>query len=95
MADLFSPSLRRLLLLAGMTAASLATAQAQTGIGTTASNASAALDIVSTTKGVLLPRVALATGITSPATGLIVFQTGVRLATTTTRARPPAPAGSR
>ncbi len=55
------------------------TAQAQTGItigAVTAPDASAALDIISTTKGVLLPRVALATAIATPATGLIVFQTG-------------------
>ncbi|MGI4875558.1 MAG: tail fiber domain-containing protein [Janthinobacterium lividum] len=54
-------------------------AQAQTGsvgIGTTAPDVSAALDIVSSTKGALLPRVADATAIASPATGLIVYQTG-------------------
>ncbi|WP_151086825.1 beta strand repeat-containing protein [Hymenobacter baengnokdamensis] len=54
------------------------TALAQTGsvgIGTTAPDASAALDIVSS-KGVLLPRVADATALASPATGLIVYQTG-------------------
>jgi hypothetical protein len=70
-----------LLLLAGALAlAEMAgTAQAQTpgvGIGTTAPDASAALDIVSSDKGVLLPRVADATALASPATGLIVFQTG-------------------
>ena len=46
------------------------------GIGTTAPDASAALDIVSGTKGALLPRVVAASAIASPATGLIVFQTG-------------------
>ena len=55
-------------------------AQAQTtgsvGIGTTAPDASAALDIVSTSKGLLLPRVAAATAIASPAPGLLVYQTG-------------------
>ncbi|MDO7877159.1 tail fiber domain-containing protein [Hymenobacter sp. ASUV-10] len=53
-------------------------ARAQTpgvGIGTTAPDASAALDIVSSSKGALLPRVAAASAIASPATGLIVFQT--------------------
>jgi len=45
------------------------------GIGTTAPDASAALDIVSSSKGALLPRVANATAIANPATGLIVFQT--------------------
>ena len=55
------------------------TAQAQTGgvgIGTTAPDASAALDIVSTSKGALLPRVVAASALASPATGLIVYQTG-------------------
>jgi len=46
------------------------------GIGTTAPDASAALDIVSSSKGALLPRVADATTVASPATGLLVFQTG-------------------
>jgi hypothetical protein len=46
------------------------------GIGTIAPDASAVLDIVSTSKGALLPRVALANGIANPATGLLVFQTG-------------------
>ena len=49
--------------------------QAQS-VGTTAPDASAALDIVNTTKGVLLPRVADCTALASPAMGLIVFQTG-------------------
>ncbi|GAA4506824.1 hypothetical protein GCM10023172_36530 [Hymenobacter ginsengisoli] len=59
-------------------AASL-TAQAQTGsvgIGTTAPDASAALDIVSSSKGLLLPRVAAASAVASPAPGLLVYQTG-------------------
>ncbi|MDO7849298.1 YncE family protein [Hymenobacter sp. M29] len=54
-------------------------AHAQTGgvgIGTTAPDASAALDIVSTSKGLLLPRVAAAAAIASPAPGLLVYQTG-------------------
>jgi hypothetical protein len=71
----FGRSLAALLLLA----AAPAVAQAQTGsvgIGTTAPDASAALDIVSTSKGLLLPRVAAATGIASPAPGLLVYQTG-------------------
>jgi hypothetical protein len=46
------------------------------GIGTTAPDASAALDIVSSSKGVLLPRVANASSITNPAPGLLVYQTG-------------------
>ena len=52
------------------------TPAASVGIGTTAPDASAALDIVSSTKGALLPRVAAATAIAAPATGLLVFQTG-------------------
>ena len=72
-------SLRRALLL-GLLATSALAARAQTGgvgIGTTAPDASAALDIVSSTKGALLPRLTTAqrTAIASPATGLIVFQT--------------------
>ncbi len=53
-----------------------ALAQTGVGIGTTAPDVSAALDIVSSTKGALLPRVAAATAIVTPATGLLVFQTG-------------------
>jgi hypothetical protein len=53
---------------------------AQTGIGTTSPNASAKLDVYATDKGFLPPRVALtATNssgpITSPATGLFVYNT--------------------
>ena len=45
------------------------------GIGTATPNASAALDVTSTTKGMLIPRLTTAqrTGIASPATGLLVF----------------------
>jgi hypothetical protein len=52
-------------------------ANAQVGIGTTTPNASAALDVTSTTKGVLTPRMTQAqrTAIASPATGLLVYQT--------------------
>ena len=53
-------------------------AQAQNvGIGTTAPNASAALDVVSNNKGALLPRLTTAqrAAIANPATGLMVFQT--------------------
>ncbi|MDO7877801.1 glycine-rich protein [Hymenobacter sp. ASUV-10] len=54
-------------------------ARAQTGVtigATTAPDASAALDIISSSKGVLLPRVAAAAAISSPAAGLLVYQTG-------------------
>jgi hypothetical protein len=48
-----------------------------TGIGTATPNASAMLDVQSTTKGFLMPRMTLAQRnlIASPATGLIVYQT--------------------
>ena len=50
---------------------------AQTGIGTTTPNASARLDISSTDKGFLAPRMTAAQrgNIPSPATGLLVYQT--------------------
>ena len=50
---------------------------AQTGIGTTTPDASAALDITSTTKGLLIPRMTAAQrdAITSPTQGLIIFCT--------------------
>lgn len=53
---------------------------AQTGIGTTTPDASAKLDVTSTNKGFLPPRVALtasnaASPITNPANGLMVFNT--------------------
>ena len=50
---------------------------AQVGIGTTTPNASSILDITTTTKGMLAPRMTLAqkTAISSPATGLLIFQT--------------------
>jgi hypothetical protein len=49
--------------------------QAQSvGINTTTPHASAALDVTATDKGVLIPRVALASAITSAAEGLMVYQ---------------------
>ncbi len=49
----------------------------QTGIGTTTPNASAKLEIASTDKGLLIPRMTAAqrAAITSPANGLLVYQT--------------------
>jgi hypothetical protein len=54
-----------------------ATTFAQVGIGTTTPEASAALDITSTTKGLLLPRMTATQrdAISSPAQGLIIFCT--------------------
>jgi hypothetical protein len=47
------------------------------GIGTTSPNASSLLEVRSTTKGVLIPRMTLTqrNAIASPATGLLIFQT--------------------
>jgi len=52
-----------------------ASTYAQVGIGTTTPDASSALDITSTTKGLLIPRMTAAQrdAITSPAQGLIIF----------------------
>jgi hypothetical protein len=51
--------------------------EAQTGIGTTTPHASAKLDVFSTTKGFLPPRMTATErdGIPSPAAGLMVYQT--------------------
>ncbi len=72
---------RRLLLALLLAAPCFARAQG-VGIGTTSPTASAALDIVSTSKGLLLPRLSLAqrtamgTGtIAAPVAGLVIFQT--------------------
>jgi|GEM_PF-1352148 len=50
---------------------------AQVGIGTNSANANAALDVVSTTQGILLPRMTTAqrNAISSPAEGLTIFNT--------------------
>ena len=51
--------------------------EAQVGIGTTSPDASSMLEITSTSKGVLIPRMTSVqrTAISSPATGLLVFDT--------------------
>ncbi len=56
---------------------STASAQGGVGIGTNTPNASSALDVYSTTKGFLLPRLTTSQklAISSPATGLLVFDT--------------------
>ena len=53
------------------------TLKAQTGIGTTTPNASAKLEVAATDKGFLLPRMTAAQRelISSPANGLLVYQT--------------------
>jgi Chaperone of endosialidase len=69
---------RKLLLVFACVITRYAVAQNQNvGIGTTTPNASAQLDITSTSKGLLLPRMTTAqrTAIAAPATGLIVFDT--------------------
>lgn len=48
---------------------------AQVGINTTAPDASSVLDIASTSKGVLLPRITNLSSVTNPATGLVIFDT--------------------
>ena len=70
--------LHRVLALTALLAAGSFTSQAQgVGVGTTAPDASAALDIVSSSKGALLPRLTNAQrgAIASPARGLLIFQT--------------------
>ena len=59
--------------------------KAQTGIGTTTPDASAKLDVSATNKGLLPPRVTLTSGsdtttISSPATGLLIYNTGNNVA---------------
>jgi hypothetical protein len=53
-----------------------ATITAQVGINTASPNASAALDITSTDKGLLIPRVASTANVTAPTAGMMVYQTG-------------------
>jgi hypothetical protein len=56
---------------------SLASAYSQVGVGTNSPNASASLDVSSTSKGFLPPRMTALqrAAIASPATGLLVYQT--------------------
>lgn len=65
------------LLLPALLQATLLFAQNAVGINTTTPDASALLDLSSTNKGLLMPRMTAAqrVGIASPATGLLVFQT--------------------
>lgn len=57
------------------------TVNAQIGIGTTTPNASSILDVTSTTKGMLTPRMTTAqrNAITTPADGLTVYDTDLKL----------------
>jgi hypothetical protein len=59
---------------------------AQVGIGTVTPNASSVLDITSTTQGMLTPRMTTAqrTAIASPADGLMVYDTDLKLFIITT-----------
>lgn len=68
--------MKKILLSAALIAVSF-TSFAQVGVGTTSPDASAELDVTSTTKGFLMPRMATAarTAISTPATGLQVYDT--------------------
>lgn len=59
---------------------SIATLQAQVGINTSTPNASAALDIESTNKGILIPRMTTVQkiAIATPAEGLLVYDTTLK-----------------
>ncbi|HTN35462.1 MAG TPA: hypothetical protein VL053_00220 [Arachidicoccus sp.] len=69
------PSLSIRLIVSFMLLFTTRSLQAQTGIGTTTPDASAQLDVVSTNKGMLVPRVTTAQrgAISSPADGLLVY----------------------
>lgn len=62
---------------------SIATLQAQVGINTSTPNASAALDIESTNKGILIPRMTTVQkiAIATPAEGLLVYDTTLKCIT--------------
>src|SRR5437773_1732642 len=66
-----------LLITSNLRAQNIFPANGAAGIGTTTPNASSLLDIASTTKGMLTPRMTQAQrdAITAPATGLLIFQT--------------------
>jgi hypothetical protein len=61
----------------GLTAAATTSHAQSVGVGTTTPNASAALDVQSTTQGLLVPRMTASQriGISNAATGLLVYQT--------------------
>ena len=76
---------KQVFLIASLLGSVAVTAQTNSvGIGTAIPNSSAILDITSTSKGVLLPRVSLGsvtdgTAITTPATGLLVYNTNAAM----------------
>jgi len=72
-----NPSKKWICLLVGIITGTFLNAQS-VGIGTTIPNASAILDIQSTGKGILLPRLTLGqmVGINNPENGLLIFNTG-------------------
>ncbi len=69
--------IRNFTLIILLTGFSLGSARAQVGVGTTTPNSTSILDLTSTTKGMLAPRMtdAQKNAISSPATGLLVYQT--------------------
>ncbi len=68
---------QKFILLSALAGLAFSAARAQVGIGTPTPNATAALDIQSTTRGLLIPRMTAAqrVAISSPAQGLMVYQT--------------------
>ncbi|WP_222165121.1 BclA C-terminal domain-containing protein [Edaphocola aurantiacus] len=68
---------QKFILLSALAGLTFSAARAQVGIGTPTPNSTAALDIQSTTRGMLIPRMTATqrTGITTPAQGLMVYQT--------------------
>lgn len=68
------------ILLSILCLAGLFSLQAQVGINTNTPNASAALDVTSTDKGILIPRMTTIqkTAITTPAEGLLVYDTTLK-----------------
>ena len=69
--------MKKILLIMTVVIVCIAHSSAQVGIGTTTPDASALLDISSTNKGLLVPRMTQTQrlAIASPAAGLLVFQT--------------------
>jgi hypothetical protein len=68
--------MRTTLLILALLTSNLLQAQVAINSDGSAPDASAMLDIVSTSKGILIPRVASTGDVTTPATGLLVYQTG-------------------